>query len=73
MTKFAEFLISLADQLDSEGKSEQADVLDNDFEEFLEMLENGELEFNNLFSGGQRPPRDNRGTEMPIFGIPGPQ
>jgi len=72
----AEFLVSLADQLDREGKSELADKIDNDFEEFLELLESGELDLNEPFSGGQRDPRlpyNGRGAEMPVFGVPGPQ
>ena len=76
MRKNAEFLLSLADRLDQEGKHELADIIDKNFEEFLELLESGELTTEELFSGGQRDPRlpySNRGAELPIFGIPGPQ
>lgn len=72
----AEFLVALADQLDREGKESLADEVDNGFDEFLELLENGELTFDDLFSGGQRDPRqpyNGRGTEVFTFGVPGPQ
>lgn len=71
-TAHARFLVALADQLDQEGKHEQADMIDKDFEEFLELLENGELTTEELMSGGQRDPRlpySNRGGETPIFGV----
>jgi len=76
MRKHAEFLVALADQLDLEDKRELADVVDKDFEEFLELLENGELDFDPFLSGGQRDPRlpyNGRGTEVFTFGVPGPQ
>jgi hypothetical protein len=76
MAKHAEILVALADRLDQEGKPELADIIDKDFEEFLELLESGQLTTEELFSGGQRDPRlpySNRGAGLPIFGIPGPQ
>jgi hypothetical protein len=76
MATHREFLIALADQLDQEGKSELADIVDKDFEEFLELLESGEFVFDPTLSGGQRDPRlpyNGRGTEVFTFGIPGPQ
>lgn len=76
MPNYRAFLVALADQLDLEEKPELADILDRDFEEFLELLENGELTFDPHFSGGQRDPRQpysNRGSELPVFAIPGPQ
>jgi len=72
----AEFLVVLADQLDRESKRALADEVDNSFEEFLELLESGELTFDDIFSGGQRDPRlpySGRGTEVFTFGVPGPQ
>lgn len=76
MNRFATLLIVLADQLDLEGKFEEADVIDENFEEFLKLLEEGELDFDFTFSGGQRDPRgpySNRGRELPAYGVPGPQ
>lgn len=76
MSSHREFLVALADQLDHEGKPELADIVDKDFEEFLELLESGELVFDPALSGGQRDPRlphNGRGTEMFTFGVPGPQ
>ena len=73
---YAQILIALADQLDKEGKFEEADIIDEDFETFLKLLEEGKLDFDFTYSGGQRDPRgpySNRGREMPAFGVPGPQ
>jgi hypothetical protein len=73
---YAEFLVALADQLDREGKTDLADKVDEDFDQFLEMLEDGELNFDPTLSGGQRDPRqpyNGRGTEVFTFGVPGPQ
>lgn len=69
------FLICLADELDREGKCHLADNIDEDFEEFLELLENGKLDFTFLFHGQRDPhaPYNNRGTEVPICSITGPQ
>ena len=70
------FLIALADQLDEEGRFEEADIIDENFQEWLRLLEEGELDFDFTYSGGSRDPRgpySNRGRELPIFGIPGPQ
>jgi len=72
MAGHAELLVALADRLDQEGKHELADIIDKDFEEFIELLESGELTVEELFSGGQRDPRlpySNRGAETPIFGV----
>jgi hypothetical protein len=76
MTKYAKLLISLADELDLEGKFKEADIIDENFEEFIKLLEEGELNFDFTYSGGQRDPRgpySNRGRELPAFGVPGPQ
>jgi hypothetical protein len=71
------FLIALADQLDMEGKFNEADVVDEDFEEFLKLLEEGELTFDYSYSGSARDPRtpySNPGRgPLPAYGIPGPQ
>lgn len=71
---YIKFLIRLADQLDNEGKYKKANIIDENFIEFLKMLENGELDFNFTYSGGSRDPRNpysNRGKDgTPIFGIP---
>ena len=56
-SKYAELLVKLADQLDREGKSGQADVVDEEFDEFLELLEDGELLFHETLSMGPRDPR----------------
>ena len=74
---YIKFLVSLATKLDLEGKFKEADKIDEEFAEFLKKLENGELEFNNTYSGGVRDPRlpysqFGRGT-LPIYAIPGPQ
>lgn len=72
---YRKLLIRLADQLDSEGKHQLADVVDKDFEEFLKLLEEGKLDFSFLFHGTRDPngPYSNRGRELPIYGVPGPQ
>lgn len=70
------FLIALANDLDDEGKFDLADKVDNDFEEFLKLLEDGELDFNYTFPSGSRDPllpRSNFGGELTLSGIPGPQ
>jgi len=69
-------LIALANQLDAEGKTEEADEIDKNFEEFLELLESGELDFDFTFSANSRDPRgpySNEGREVQISGIDGPQ
>ena len=75
MTKRAQ-LIALADRLDQVGQYDLADAIDKDFEEFLKLLEEGKLTFEDLVSGGSRDPRlpySNRGRELPLCGIPGLQ
>ena len=76
MSKYQELLVNLADELDREGNPELADEIDKNFEEFLKLLENGELDFSYLYYG-KRDPRGpystNRGRETPAYGIPGPQ
>ena len=73
---YAKMLVSLADMLDMEGKPEKADLVDKEFQEFLELLENGDLEFDFTFSGGARIPTQysnpGRGPTY-TYGIPGPQ
>ena len=54
---YAKFLISLADQLDREGELNKADIIDKDFEEFVKLLENGELDFDFSAYQGYRDPR----------------
>ncbi len=74
--KAKQILISLANQLDAEDKPEQADVIDKNFKEFLELLEKGELDFDFTFPSGSRDPmqqRSNFGRELTLSGIPGPQ
>lgn len=69
-------LLKLADQLDEEGKFQEADIIDKDFEEFLRLLEDGQLDFDFTYSGGSRDPRgpyNSRGHELPCVGVPGPQ
>ncbi len=65
-------LICLADQLDREGKFNQADQVDENFEEFLKLLEEGKLQFDNTFFIGSRDPRsqrENLGRETTLSGI----
>jgi hypothetical protein len=77
MVSHAEFLVAFADRLDQEGRFEEADAVDENFQEFLELLEKGELDFDPRFSGGSRDPRQpysSRGIgPLPAFGVPGPQ
>jgi hypothetical protein len=76
MNRNAAFLIALADALDHEGKFELADIVDKDFEEFLKLLEEGDLVFDESFSGGARDPRgpySSWGPETFTFSVPGPQ
>ena len=72
---YREFLIKLADCLDKEGEHQAADILDENFEEFLKLLEEGKLDFNFLFYGIRDPegPYSNKGREMPACGVPGVQ
>jgi hypothetical protein len=71
------FLIVLADNLDEAGEYELADMVDENFKEFLDLLESGKLTFNPQFSGGSRDPRgpySNRGVgPITISDVPGPQ
>jgi hypothetical protein len=76
MNYYSWLLIKLADRLDREGKFQEADIIDEDFEEFLRLLEEGKLEFDFTYSGGSRDPRNpysHRGRELPAVGVPGPQ
>jgi len=68
---YREFLVKLADQLDEEGNHQLADIIDKDFEEFLELLEQGKLDFNYLFSGTRDPrdPYSNLGRSAPAYGV----
>ncbi len=72
---YKNFLILFADKLDREEKFELADDIDENFEEFLKMLENGELIFDESFTGTRDPygPYSNRGSGLSLSGIPGPQ
>ena len=68
-----EYLIKLADALDEVGEYEKADQIDKDFQEFLELLEKGELTFDYTYSLGPRDPRQpysnpGRGP-MPTVGV----
>jgi len=69
---YKKYLILLADQLDMEGKFSQADVIDEDFEEFLQLLEKGELDFDFTMSSSLRERyMPNRGFEQTLEGITG--
>lgn len=72
---FRKLLVRLADQLDEEGNHQLADIIDEDFEGFLKLLEEGKLDFSFLFHGTRDPrdPYSNRGRELPACGVPGPQ
>lgn len=69
----AEFLVALANKLDQEGKFEDADLIDENFQEFLDFLESGAFTFDPQFSGGARDPRypySNKGIgPIPAFGV----
>ncbi len=71
MTKNEMFLIKLADELDLEGKFFEAGVLDEGFEEFLKLLEEGDLDFDFTFSAGPRGPGpySNRGRETSSYSV----
>jgi len=77
MNNYIRSLVSLADKLDQEGKFEEADAVDKEFEEFLKLLEDGKLTFDYTSPGGARDPRtpySNPGRgPMPAYGVPGPQ
>jgi hypothetical protein len=76
MNKYKKVLVALANQLDAEGKYELADIIDEEWDVFLKLLEEGELEFDFTYSGGSRDPRNpysHRGRELPAVGVPGPQ
>lgn len=71
---FTNFLVSLADDLDQQGEFTKADLIDENFEEFLKLLEEGKLEFNNTFFTGPvnrdpRLPRGNLGRETSLSAI----
>jgi len=67
---YKKLLIRLADQLDEEGKSQLADIIDENWLEFLKLLEDGKLNFNYQFHGTRNPnnPYSNRGGEVPACG-----
>ena len=69
----AEFLVALADRLDQEGMFEDADLIDENFQEFLDFLESGHFTFDPQFSGGARDPRMPYSTKgigpIPAFGV----
>lgn len=74
MNKYAKFLVALANQLKREGKDELADIVEEDWDEFIEMLESGQLNFDFTQSSSPRGTNTpNRGRETPAYGIPGPQ
>lgn len=71
-----EFLIALANQLDEEGKYELADEVDENFQEFLQLLEEGKMDFDFTYNGGVRDPRgpySNRGRQVCVWDVDGPQ
>ena len=71
-----EFLIALASKLDEEGNIEKADLIDENFEEFLKLLEDGKLVFDFTHYMGWRDPRkpysSPGGIQMTLSDIPGP-
>lgn len=69
------FLIKLADYLNDDGEHDASDIINENFEEFLKLLEEGKLDFSFLFHGTRDPrdPYSNRGRELPIHGVPGVQ
>jgi hypothetical protein len=75
MNKYERFLNSVSVQLIKEGKWDLAEEVNENWDEFLELLEQGKLDFDFLFSGSPRGKDNvpNRGRETPAFGVPGPQ
>jgi len=75
MNKYAQFLNGLTVQLVREGKLEMAEKVEESWDEFLELLESGKLNFDFTFSSSPRGKDNvpNRGRETPAFGVPGPQ
>ena len=71
MNKHSKFLIILTQQLIKEGKHDKASVINEDFDEFLELLESGELNFDYTFEGGMRPSNMNRGSGKQLCEIEG--
>jgi hypothetical protein len=70
MTENEMFLIKLADELDQEGNISGADIIDQDFESFLKLLEDGKLDFDFTFSGSREPgPYSSRGRETHLCGV----
>lgn len=69
---YKHFLISLADEFDRDGEFNKADQVDENFDEFLKLLEEGKLQFDNTFFIGCRDPRlqrGNLGRETTVSGI----
>ena len=69
---FTHFLVALANDLDHQGKFEQADEIDENFEEFINLLEKGEVAFDSTYYVGPRDPRkqrENLGRETTLSGI----
>lgn len=67
---YENFLISLADKLDQEGNLKGADEIDKDFADFLKLLEEGKLSFDDEYFQGQRDPRgpySNRGRGLSMY------
>lgn len=74
MNKYEKFLNSVSIQLIKEGKFDLANEVDENWDEFLELLEQGKLNFDFLFSSSPRGTNTpNRGRETPAYGVPGPQ
>ena len=77
INKNALLLIKLADQLDAEGHPDKADEIDKNFQEFLQLLEEGKLDFDFTYFTGARDPRNpysNKGLTLDgLETIEGPQ
>lgn len=74
MNKYAQFLNALTLQLIREGKLDLAKKVEDSWDEFLELLESGKLNFDFTQSSSPRGTNTpNRGRETPAYGMPGPQ
>ncbi len=66
MNRYANFLVGLSNQLKKEGKYELADEVEENWDEFLKLLESGELNFDFTQSSSPRGTNTpNRGREVP--------
>lgn len=75
MNRYERFLNDVVAQLRKEGKWDLAETIDEDWDEFLELLEQEKLNFDFTESTSPRGKDNmvNKGRETPAYGMPGPQ